>query len=302
LDFSYFAVISSCSYFIGTAGNNYAKGDILYPVGRGPRGSIAMLIHPVLRPTVVVDPFENSLSIAYKSLEQLCTNVPVTSDEVALAAICKWGGPITVAALPLVCKYMKRFDNIALQSATDRYASQVMNPGGTFIDALSEAMRSRHGAGMLTSGLGSANSNVDACLWDAVKPVVGMIANAIQPLATEAAAFTCGAIPVVGFVASAACKSGAEALFAYVQDVCDTSTNRRPANTPEDEKRELVKIVGKTKALQMNELPENRSKLVDSYGIKRSINRDRGSSVKAGLKQPVSASGRTRRKRRNRRR
>lgn len=256
----------------------YGKADLLYPVGKGPRGGISMLVKVVRGPisddVYWVDAEGGAIAITmkYRNLIGLVSVSPIVGPEIAVAAIERW--PYGEAGTVSTSKYGRRWAQEGDSTIVDRFITETMNPGGTFLDHLSEAMEMRHGMNDVVEGIVTSNDNVDACIWDAMKGILGTIAGAIQPAAGKAAALGCGMIPLVGPWVAPACDMGAQALVGFVKDYAETSTNRKAAATPKEEENKLKRAVAKAKAVEAGELPEQRPKGMDGASGKPVRQRD----------------------------
>jgi len=238
-------------------GVNYGKGDFLYPVSKGPRGGLVMLTRSLFDGTVAKETTDNSMSLTYVPLKEIGAYVPVTGAEITMVAIARFG--MASATMLKSCKYVRMFQNTGANAFVDRYISQTFGPGGTFQQALADAMEKRHGMNMdVSSGLVSANDNIDACLWDSIKSIAGTIAGAIQPAASKAAAIGCGAIPVIGRFASPICEQAATNLISFATDASKSSTNRHARGSAKGELGKYKKEVRSMKAIEDMELPEER--------------------------------------------
>jgi hypothetical protein len=268
LGVSWSMIHSAHSYMVNfiSNGNAYGKGDILYPISKGPRGGLVMLTRldnasPIAR---VIDATNQALTFTSTPVASIASYVPITGAEIAMVAIEGWGqGNQTFTS---TCKYVKQFSGIGENNYIDRYMSVTLGPGGTFLDALSAAMERRHGVDMdPESGLVSAGDNTDACLWDAIKRTVGTIAGALQPAASKAAGIGCGMIPLVGQFAKPICEAAATNLTSMAADAAKSSTNRHSTTSARAELKKFDTTVRKAKPIEYGELPEERRPQRDTF-------------------------------------
>lgn len=246
-------------------GAGYGKGDILYPVSKGPRGGLVMLTRCSFG-SAVTDPLDttNNITITYLPLAVIGSYVPITGAEIAMAVIEGW--TLSDSTFISTCKYVKTFSSAGENAAVLRYTSVTLGQGGTFLDALSNAMERRHGPMMDgSSGLTSANDNTDACLWDAIKRTVGTIAGALQPAASKAAGIGCGMIPVIGQFAKPVCEAAATNLTSLAVDASKSSTNRHAATTARKELTKYASTVKPMKRVEDHEISEERQPHLESF-------------------------------------
>jgi hypothetical protein len=249
-----------------TSGNNYGKGDFLYPVSKGPRGGLCMFAKDVLASSIVIDTMlgvagaASAITMAYYPLVQMGSYVPITGAEITMAALTRFSeGSATQMG---TVKYLRSYAGTGQNSFVDRFVSQILGPGGTFQEALAAAMEKRHGMMMdSSSGLVSSNDNIDACLWDAIKSVAGTIAGALQPAASKAAGIGCGAIPFVGQFAKPLCETAASNLVKFAADSAKSSTNRHAVNSAKGELGKFKGTVKGMKAVEDQQLSEERPPL-----------------------------------------
>jgi hypothetical protein len=175
-----------------------------------------------------------------------------------MVALTGYNQSLTATQAGSVCKSSRTFDNRGENPYLNQYLAEAMTPGGSFVDAISAAYDRRHARVMGDYGVVSSNEDPDACLWDAVKLVAGKVAGIVQPIASEAAAIGCGAIPIVGGFASGVCASATDALFGYVKDLSDIDSNRKDSTSPVKAITQVAKEVDKMPRVAQGQVPINR--------------------------------------------
>jgi hypothetical protein len=180
-------------------------------------------------------------SFIYNPLKALISNHAIGGTELVMAAIARWSW--VVGTYGNWSKYGRNFIIRNGDAFVDRYCSNVMSPGGTFLDHLSEAGAMRHGPRDLDMGLATPGDNADACLWDAIKKVAGTVAQTLQPAVSEAAKIGCGSVPGVGQFIRPMCGEVARSLTTYIADTARVSSNRQAKEPLSRGLLELEKIV-----------------------------------------------------------
>jgi hypothetical protein len=214
----------------------YGKGDILFSVGKGPRGGVCMFSQSVggslSSDLIISEASDNSLTFDFYSLRNIGSPIPIVGPEIVMSLLCRWRP--TVSRQAENWKFGRAFSALGGNSYVDRFVNVILGPGGTFLDMFSQAMKDRHMHHDTTSGLVNGNDQVGACLWDAIKGIAGTIASAVQP-AAEAA---CGFLPG-GPLTNKACGAAVKAVAAYAGDMGRTATNRKRLRTRKEELRAL---------------------------------------------------------------
>jgi hypothetical protein len=233
-----------------TDGSGYGRGEFIYPLSSSPRGGAVMLTLALDRANggAVSTPLQYlpgggvGAQVAQRPCDGLTSGAPISSLELTMAYLEGWvAGTMEIDYTQNIQNNRYSFVLNEMNNGSlliGRLISEVFTPGGVFSIMLAKAMHKRHTPDN-DLGIVGANDDLDTCLWDTIKSVVGTVSGALKPM-VPAVGIGCNlfAPGTGGF-----CTSVAKGLLDVADNVSQIGTNRHEVSNKNQELGKISRAV-----------------------------------------------------------